>query len=79
MVSELLTALPAAFLIGVLPGWFWTRCLLLSGDRAEQLAYTVALSITLVPAVALVQTYIFSTGVTFAVTVASVALVFLAA
>jgi hypothetical protein len=78
LVSELLTALPAAFLIGVLPGWFWTRCLLLSGDRAEQLAYAVALSITLVPAVALVQTYIFSTGVTFAVTVASVALVFLA-
>ena len=78
MVSDLLTALPAAFLIGVLPGWFWTRCLLPSGDRAEQLAYTIALSITLVPAVALVQTYIFATGVTFAVTVASMALVFLA-
>ena len=78
MFSDLLTALPAAFLIGVLPGWFWTRCLLPSGDRAEQLAYTIALSITLVPAVALVQTYIFATGVTFAVTVASVALVFLA-
>jgi len=78
LVSDLLTALPAAFLIGVLPGWFWTRCLLPSGDRAEQLAYTIALSITLVPAVALVQTYIFATGVTFAVTVASVALVFLA-
>ena len=78
MVSDLLTALPAAFLIGVLPGWFWTRCLLPSGDRAEQLAYTIALSITLVPAVALVQTYIFATGVTFAVTVASMALLFLA-
>jgi len=78
LVSDLLTALPAAFLIGVLPGWFWTRCLLPSGDRAEQLAYTIALSITLVPAVALVQTYIFATGVTFAVTVASMALVFLA-
>jgi hypothetical protein len=78
LVSDLLTALPAAFLIGVLPGWFWTRCLLPSGDRAEQLAYTIALSITLVPAVALVQTYLFATGVTFAVTVASVALVFLA-
>ena len=78
MFSDLLTALPAAFLIGVLPGWFWTRCLLPSGDRAEQLAYTIALSITLVPAVALVQTYIFATGVTFAVTVASMALVFLA-
>jgi hypothetical protein len=78
LVSDLLTALPAALLIGVLPGWFWTRCLLSSGDRAEQLVYAIALSITLVPAVALVQTYIFATGVTFAVTVASAAVVFLA-
>src|ERR687889_1180820 len=78
LVSDLLTALPAALLIGVLPGWFWTRCLLSSGDRAEQLVYAIALSITLVPAVALVQTYLFATGVTFAVTVASAAVVFLA-
>ena len=78
MISDLLQALPAAFLIGVMPGWFWTRCLLASGDRAEQLAYTVALSLTLVPTVALAQTYLFTTGVTFAVTVVSVALVFLA-
>ena len=78
MISDLLRALPAAFLIGVLPGWFWTRCLLASGDRAEQLAYTVALSLTLVPTVALAQTYLLTTGVTFAVSVVSVALVFLA-
>jgi hypothetical protein len=78
LVSDLLAALPAALLVGVLPGWFWTRCLLASGDRAEQLAYTIALSITLVPAVALVQTYLFATGVTFVVSVASVALVTLA-
>jgi len=78
LVSDLLQALPAALLIGVLPGWFWTRCLVTSGDRAEQLAYTIALSITLVSAVALAQTYLFATGVTFAVTVVSAALVFLA-
>src|SRR5215204_2415960 len=78
LISDLLHALSAAFLIGVLPGWFWTRCLLASGDRAEQLAYTVALSLTLVPTVALAQTHLFATGVTFAVTVVSVALVFLA-
>src|SRR5919107_5775208 len=78
LVSDLLYALLAAFLIGVLPGWFWTRCLLASGDRAEQLAYAVALSLTLVPTVALAQTHLFATGVTFAVTVVSVALVFLA-
>src|SRR5919107_4554144 len=27
LISDLLQALPAAFLIGVLPGWFWMRCL----------------------------------------------------
>jgi hypothetical protein len=78
LISDPLYALPAAFLIGVLPGWFWTRCLLASGDRAEQLAYAVALSLTLVPTVALAQTYLFATGVTFGVSVVSVALVFLA-
>ncbi|MDQ3864217.1 MAG: hypothetical protein M3317_12120 [Actinomycetota bacterium] len=78
MISDLLHALPATLLVGVLPGWLWMRCLLASGDRAEQLAYTVALSITLVPAVALAQTYLFATGVTLAVTIASAALVFLA-
>jgi hypothetical protein len=78
LVSDLIQALPAALLIGVVPGWFWTRCLVASGDRAEQLAYTIALSLTLVPAVALAQTYLIATGVTLAVTVASAALVFLA-
>jgi hypothetical protein len=77
LISDLLQALPTAFLIGVLPGWFWTRCLLASGDRAEQLTYAVALSLTLVPTVALAQTYLFATGVTFVVSVVSVALVFL--
>ncbi len=78
MISALIQALPAALLVGILPGWFWTRCLLASGDLAERLAYTIALSITLVPTAALAQTYLFATGVTFAVTVVSVALVFLA-
>ena len=48
------------------------------GDLAERLAYTVALSITLVPTVALAQTYLFATGVTFAVSATSAALVCLA-
>ncbi|MGH3147206.1 MAG: hypothetical protein ACRDTR_15525, partial [Rubrobacter sp.] len=77
MIPALLQTLPAVLLICVVPGWFWTRCLLGSRDLAEQLAYTVALSITLVPTAALVQTYLFGTGVTFAVTIISAALVFL--
>lgn len=78
LIPDPIQALLAASLICVLPGWFWTKLLLASEDLAERLAYTVALSITLVPTAALAQTYLFATGVTYAVTVVSVALVFLA-
>jgi hypothetical protein len=78
LIPDPLQILPAALLVCVLPGWFWARCLLASEDLAERLVYTTALSVTLVPTVALLQTYLFATGVTFAVTVVSVALVFLA-
>ncbi len=77
VLSDLIRVLPIAFLIGVLPGWFWTRCLLASDDYAERLAYTIALSLTLVPAVALAQVYVFGTGVTSTVAVLSAGLVFL--
>ncbi len=77
MIGDLLQTLPAVLLIGVLPGWFWTRTLLRSGDLAERLAFTIALSITLVPTAALLQIYLFSTGVTLTVTLASAALVFI--
>jgi hypothetical protein len=78
LIPDLIQALPAVLLVCVLPGWFWTGFLLASRDLAERLAYTVALSMTLVPAVALAQTYLFATGVTFSMTVVSAALVFLA-
>ncbi|MGH3145342.1 MAG: hypothetical protein ACRDTR_06020, partial [Rubrobacter sp.] len=78
MLSDLIRVLPVAILVGVVPGWFWTRCLLVSRDYAERLAYAVALSVTLVPAVALVQVYVFGTSVTSAVAALSAALVFLA-
>lgn len=78
MVSDLIRVLPVALLVGVAPGWFWTRCLLASEDRAERLAYAIALSVTLVPAVALLQVHLFGTGVTTTVAVVSAALVFLA-
>ena len=78
MIGDLIQALPAILLIGVLPGWFWARILLRSDDLAERLAYTIALSITLVPTAALLQVYLFATGVTLTVTLVSAALVFLA-
>ena len=76
MLSDLIRALPAAVLVGVVPGWFWARLLLASTDQAERLAYSVALSITLVPTAALVQGRLLGTGVTLTVAVAAPLLVF---
>lgn len=78
MVPDLIRALPAALLVGLVPGWFWAGCLCSTADRAERLAYSVALSITLVPAAALAQARLFDTGVTLTTAVVSVLLVFLA-
>ena len=78
MIGDLIQALPAVLLIGVFPGWFWTMTLLRSDDLAERLAYTIALSITLVPTAALLETYLFATGVTLTVTLVAATLVFFA-
>ncbi len=75
MLLDLVLALPAAVLVGVLPGWFWAGCLGATSDRVEQLAYSVALSATLVPTAALLQARLFGVGVTPAITVVSVLLV----
>jgi hypothetical protein len=78
VIGDLLQTLPAVLLVGVIPGWFWTRILLRSDDLAERLAYAIALSITLVPTAALLQTYLFATGVTLTVTLVAATLVFFA-
>src|SRR3712207_2951361 len=54
VLHDLIRALPIAVLVCLVPGWFWARLLSASADRAEQIAYSVALAITLVPTVALV-------------------------
>ncbi len=76
MLPELIRALLAVALVAVLPGWFWAVCLCASADRVSRLVYGIALSITLVPTAALVQAYLFGTGVTFAITVSSALAVF---
>lgn len=75
MLLDLTGALSAALLVGFAPGWFWERTLCATSDRAERLAYTVALSLALVPAAALVPARLF--GVTPAVTGLSALAVFL--
>src|ERR671917_1593765 len=75
MVLDVVRALAAAVVVGVLPGWFWGECLDATSDRAERLAYSVAFSTTLVPTAALVQARLFGVGVTPVITVVSVLLV----
>jgi hypothetical protein len=76
VLSELILALPAAILVGVVPGWFWARVLLASSDLPERLAYSVGLSMALVPSVALVGARVLGGGVTLSVAVASPLVVF---
>ena len=75
MLLDLIRALPPALLVGVVPGWFWARCLCATADRAERLAYSVGFSTALVPTTALVQARLFGVGVTPAITVVSALLV----
>ena len=79
MLYDLSRDLSVALLVCFLPGWFWTRLLLgASADRAEQAAYSIALSITLVPTGALVLSRLSSTGVSLTIAVAAPLLVFAA-
>ena len=78
MLFDLIRAVPVAILVGLVPGYFWARCLAATGDLAERLAYAIALSVTLVPVVALILSSLLGTGVTSTVSVISVALVFFA-
>jgi len=75
LLLDVIGALSAAFLVGFAPGWFWARCLCAPSDWAERLAYTVALSLALVPAAALIPAKLL--GVTLAVTGFSTLAVFL--
>ena len=76
MLFDLTRALLAAVAVGVAPGYFWARLLRATGDRAELLAYSIALSITLVPAVILIPARMFGMGVTLSVTILCVVFVF---
>ena len=67
MLVELIRAVAAASLVALLPGWFWAGCLCATPDRAERLTYSVARSMALVPAAALVPMRFLDTGVTLAV------------
>ncbi|MDQ3183784.1 MAG: hypothetical protein M3Q62_09655 [Actinomycetota bacterium] len=78
MHFDLILALLAALVVAVVPGWFWAGLLRASGDYAERLAYSAALSMALVPAVALIPTRVLGMGVTLPVAFVCALVVFLA-
>ena len=79
MLPELIRALLAAVVVGVLPGVFWAYALCAPAENfVSRLVYAVAFSLTLVPTIALLQTRLFGVGVSLAVAVVSVVLVFAA-
>jgi hypothetical protein len=75
LIADLARAIPSALAAGVLPGYFWVCFARRSDGLAERLAYSAAVSMATVPAVAIVITMIAGTGVTLWVALASVALV----
>ncbi len=45
MLSDLIRALPAAVLVGFIPGWFWAKLLHATADLYERMAYSAAVSL----------------------------------
>lgn len=71
MLFDLIKVFLVVFLTALVPGYFWSRCLVFSEDRAVRLTSSVALSIALVPVVALGLARLLGGGVTLPVAVVS--------
>ncbi len=78
MLLDLIPASLGALVVGVAPGWFWTGLLRAPLDLAERVALSVALSMALVPAAALIPTRLLGLGLTLPVVLACVSIVFVA-
>ncbi len=76
MLVDLLRALFAATLVGIVPGFFWAAVLGRTAGLAERLVFSVALSATLVSAAALSGARLTGGGVTTSVALVSLLAVF---
>jgi hypothetical protein len=75
LTANLLRALLGALAAGVLPGYFWAGFVRRSDGLAERLAYSAAVSMAMVPAIALFLARILGTGVTVLVALAAIGVV----
>lgn len=78
MLMDLIRTLPTAILVATVPGYFWAKLLLATGERAERLVYSVALSMMLVPSVALASAWLLGAGVSLPIAIFSSVVVFAA-
>src|SRR5215210_8680034 len=78
VLIELMRALLAATVVALLPGWFWSRVLLSGGSSYfyERLTCSIALSMALVPALALIPTRLLGMGVSLSVSLVCAGVVF---
>ncbi len=75
MLIDLARAILVAILVTTTPGYLWQRALFHATNRVESATITLALSLTLVPAAALLLCQLFGTPVTFTITLASLTFV----
>ncbi len=75
MVIDLIRALLVATLVLGLPGYLWSRALFAAADWVERLAATIAMSVALVPLIALLLARILGTGITLGIAIAASCLV----
>ena len=71
MLSELILVPLVAALVGVVPGFPWSRCLAPAAGWAESIAWSVALSLALVPVLAFALARLLGGGVTLPIAVAA--------
>jgi hypothetical protein len=77
LLFDLIQALLASLVVALLPRWFWAGLLRASGDYAERITYSAALSMALIPAVVLIPTLVLGMGVTLPVAIVCTLVVFL--
>jgi hypothetical protein len=76
VVADLIRAVLAAAAAAVLPGYFWAAVLRPTSGLGERLAYSTAVSMASVPALAVILARVAGTGVTLWVALVSVLVVF---
>jgi hypothetical protein len=75
LITDLARGLLAALIAGVLPGYFWAGFVRRTDGLAERLAYSTAISLATVPAVAVLLAHLAGSGISLLIALGSVVIV----